>query len=98
MQKLLTDKEFLDILYRPPAPPLPIPESALTSAVPVSAPRADMILVRTQDAKEVIRIGPDGRIYWFGREVETDDDFRSAMMELAAMLAINMRPLPCGPT
>ena len=41
---------------------------------------------------EVIRIGPDGRLFWRGREVETDDDFRGAMMDLAAALRQNMIP------
>ena len=56
--------------------------------VPLSAGApADIISVRQQDATEIIRIGPDGRIFWRGREVETDDDFRGAMMDLAAVLA-----------
>jgi hypothetical protein len=32
---------------------------------------------------EIIRIAPDGRLFWRGREVETDDDFRAAMLDLA---------------
>jgi len=36
--------------------------------------------------KEVVRIEPDGKIFWLGREVETDDDFRAAMLELAKAL------------
>ena len=39
--------------------------------------------IRQEPAVEVIRIGPDGRLFWRGREVETDDDFRGAMMDLA---------------
>ena len=34
----------------------------------------------------VIVIKPDGAILWKGREVETDDDFRAAMMDLATNL------------
>lgn len=30
----------------------------------------------------VIRIKPDGGIFWNGREVATDEDFRSAMLEV----------------
>ena len=32
---------------------------------------------------EVIRIEPDGRLFWHQREVKTDDDFRAAMIDLA---------------
>lgn len=41
-----------------------------------------IIQVRQPDSTEVIRIQYDGRIFWKGREVETDDDFRAAMLEL----------------
>ena len=36
--------------------------------------------------KEVIVISPDGKLFWYNREVETDDDFRSAMLDLAEAL------------
>lgn len=36
--------------------------------------------------KEVVRIAHDGRIYWHGREVESDKDFRAAMVELMGAL------------
>jgi len=36
--------------------------------------------------KEVVRIAHDGRIFWNGREVESDDTFRAAMLDLAAVL------------
>jgi CRISPR/Cas system-associated exonuclease Cas4 (RecB family) len=32
--------------------------------------------------KEAFRIEQTGRIFWRGREVETDDDLRSAVLEL----------------
>lgn len=32
--------------------------------------------------EEIIRIGPDGSIYWRGREIESDQDFKSAMLDL----------------
>ncbi|MFA6204513.1 MAG: hypothetical protein WC710_15145 [Gallionella sp.] len=38
---------------------------------------------------EIMRIQSDGRIFWRGREVETDDQFRSAMLELKAALMPN---------
>ena len=31
----------------------------------------------------IITIDPAGRLFWHGREVETDDDFRAAMLDLA---------------
>ena len=44
----------------------------------------NILEIRKDTSTEVIRIGPDGRLFWRGREVETDDDFRGAMMDLAA--------------
>jgi hypothetical protein len=46
----------------------------------------DIITVRDTDATEIIRIDPTGRIFWKQREVETDDDFRKAMLDLADAL------------
>ena len=42
-------------------------------------------------AQEIISIKMDGRVFWKGREVETDDDFRAAMMELNRQLIANVR-------
>lgn len=53
---------------------------------------ANILEIRKDVNTEVIRIGPDGRLFWRGREVETDDDFRGAMMDLAAALRQNMIP------
>ena len=36
--------------------------------------------------REVIRISQDGKLFWNGREVETDDEFRAAMLDLAKHL------------
>lgn len=55
-------------------------------AVPLQPVHA-ILYIANENHKEVIRIANDGRIFWHGREVETDDDFRSAMMELAQRLA-----------
>jgi len=52
----------------------------------------DILTVRKDANTEVIRIGPEGHLFWRGREVETDDDFRGAMMDLAAALRQNMIP------
>jgi DNA-binding protein YbaB len=35
-----------------------------------------------QAGKEIIRIEHDGRVIWNGREVKTDDEFRTAMLAL----------------
>ena len=40
--------------------------------------------------KEVIRIANDGNVYWHGRLVESDDDFKSAMLDLAEALKGNL--------
>lgn len=44
------------------------------------------ILTISTPGEVVIRIAPDGRLFWHEREVETDDDFRAAMLELAKRL------------
>jgi len=43
----------------------------------------DILVIRPNKAKELIRIAPNGRLFWHEREVETDDDFRAAMLDLA---------------
>ena len=40
------------------------------------------IIFKVADSQEIIRIANDGRIFWKQREVETDADFRKAMVEL----------------
>lgn len=47
----------------------------------------DIIKVIDNDKKEVFRVDPTGRIFWRGREVETDSDFRSSMMDLKDAIA-----------
>ena len=42
----------------------------------------NIIEIRDREANEVLRIAPDGRIFWRLREVTTDDEFRAAMLEL----------------
>lgn len=51
----------------------------------------DIITCFNKDSTEIIRIAADGRVFWKQREVETDDDFRSAMLDLAEALKGNMR-------
>lgn len=51
----------------------------------IVANNPDILAVRSETV-EVIRIAPDGRLFWHGREVTTDDDFRAAMLYLAEWL------------
>jgi effector-binding domain-containing protein len=52
----------------------------------VSDVPANIIEIRDMiNSKEIIRIGPDGRLFWNQREVTTDDDFRQAMLELVTI-------------
>lgn len=41
-----------------------------------------LLLVIDNDRKEVFRVDESGRIFWRGREVETDSEFRNSMMGL----------------
>jgi hypothetical protein len=45
----------------------------------------------------VVSIEQDGRILWRGREVETDDDFRAAMLDLSVTMRAVAFPLPAAP-
>lgn len=40
-------------------------------------------LTITPNGEEVIRIDADGNIFWKGREVTTDEDFKKSMLDLA---------------
>jgi hypothetical protein len=40
------------------------------------------LLTLNNPTQEVVRIDKDGRIFWLGREVTTDDEFRQTMLEL----------------
>ena len=43
-------------------------------------------LIKTSNSREVIKITAAGEIYWNGRLVETDEDFKASMLELAEYL------------
>jgi hypothetical protein len=44
---------------------------------------SDIFVIKPSSvAVEIIRIDLEGRLFWHGREVETDDDFRAAMLDL----------------
>jgi hypothetical protein len=40
------------------------------------------ITINNPKHQEVVRIDPQGRIFWLGREVTTDEEFRQTMLEL----------------
>lgn len=42
--------------------------------------------IRTQ-GEIVILIQPDGRIFWKGREVETDEEYRKVVIEMLKLLS-----------
>ena len=43
----------------------------------------DILFARSNNMQEVIRIAHDGNVYWRGRLVESDDEFKQAMLDLA---------------
>lgn len=46
----------------------------------------DIFRIYDKDMMQVLSITKDGRIFWRQREVETDDDLRSAMKEITKAL------------
>ena len=48
------------------------------------------IVFNVADSHEIIRIENDGRIFWKQREVETDNDFRAAMLDLRDTLMLTL--------
>lgn len=63
-----------------------ITDATIGASLQLSA--APIISCCQSDKTEVMRIEQDGRIFWKGREVDTDEDFRVAMLELRdAMMA-----------
>jgi hypothetical protein len=43
------------------------------------------------ECKEIVRIAANGSIFWNGREIHTDDDFKAAMLQLRDVLIENMK-------
>jgi CYTH domain-containing protein len=59
-----------------------LPDSGYKN-IGITAPVAtSTITISNTNNKEVVRIDRDGRIFWLGREVTTDDEFRQTMLEL----------------
>lgn len=42
--------------------------------------------VQSLNRGPIVRVASDGKIFWAGREVETDADFRAAVLEMLAVL------------
>ncbi len=66
------------------------PENSVLRDILVDT-KPDIMLIHSS-TKEVIRIDPEGRIFWHGREVESDADFRAAMLEMVAHLFPRNKP------
>lgn len=62
-----------------------VPESQIVSAL-FQPPEFDTLRIYDKDLVQVLSITKDGRIFWRQREVETDDDLRAAMREVAKAL------------
>lgn len=52
--------------------------------------KVPLVEVKDSEFNVIVSIQQDGRIFWKGREVETDEDFRSAMMSLVKHLDITL--------
>lgn len=48
----------------------------------------NIIEARAMNGTEVVRIAADGNVYWKCRLVESDDEFKQAMLDLANALKI----------
>lgn len=57
----------------------------------VSNDNPDILRITPSGTEPIIVIANDGTLFWKGREVETDSDFRSAMLDLAKALVPTQR-------
>lgn len=66
----------------------------MTNQYAVASTAANAVFeLRASEQQAVLRIAPDGRIFWKQREIETDDEFRAAMLEVrGALMATNTAP------
>ena len=64
-------------------PVLTIPCDQLASST-IAAPKFDFRA--SINLAEVLRIEPDGRLFWKVREVESDAELRAAMLDIKAAL------------
>jgi hypothetical protein len=47
----------------------------------------NILEIRSQEGREIVKITPEGNIYWNGRQVETDQEYRDTMMYIAKRLS-----------
>lgn len=60
----------------------PVQAGSITMVDPNwTEPNTILVFTRNKETP-VIKIDPDGRIFWNGREVESDDEFKGAMMDM----------------
>lgn len=52
----------------------------------VNTPDESIIRVQGAEGVEVLRISPDGAIFWRGVPVEGNDDFKAAMLDMAVAM------------
>ena len=47
----------------------------------------NILEIKNREGKEIVKITPEGNIYWNGREVETDQEYRDTMMYVGKRLS-----------
>lgn len=60
--------------------------NGLTTISQLSAPCNTALILQGANQPPVIRIMVDGQIFWHGREVVGDDDFKACMVEMCRLL------------
>ena len=64
-----------------------MPVSPEEYTIEIADYKPDILLIQPSPyGDELIRIDPDGNIFWKGRLVESDDDFKASMLDLASAL------------
>ena len=67
--------------------PLMIPNNSLLATIRTNIKTNTITIIQGNNSPvPVILIKPNGTLFWNGREVQTDDDFRAAMLDLVAAL------------
>ena len=54
----------------------------------ISGPDYSPLTIKGKDDTIIFRIDSNGKIFWNGREVETDEEFRKTMINLTNYLSI----------
>ncbi|MCX7180387.1 MAG: hypothetical protein NTX56_17050 [Proteobacteria bacterium] len=49
---------------------------------------ADILLCKNSEGVDVVKITHKGEVFWLGREVTTDNEFRAAMLDLRDSLML----------